>query len=57
MATRDDVIIRGALEEYIKATETNDPAAREAIVKQILAYNEEDLDATWAVLQWLEKKR
>ena len=46
-----------SIAEYIKATETNDPAAREAIVNQILAYNEEDLDATWAVLQWLEKQR
>ena len=46
-----------SIAEYIKATETNDPVARAAIVNQILAYNEEDLDATWAVLQWLEKKR
>ena len=46
-----------SIAEYIKATETNDPAAREAIVNQILAYNEEDLDATWAVLRWLEQQR
>ncbi len=42
-----------SIAEYIKATETNDPAARAAIVNQILAYNEEDLDATWAVMEWL----
>ena len=43
-----------SIAEYIKATETNDPAARAAIVNQILAYNEEDLDATWAVMEWLQ---
>ena len=32
---------------------TNDPAKRAEIVNQILAYNEEDLDATWAVMEWL----
>ena len=42
--------------EYIKATETNDSAARAAIVNQILAYNEEDLDATWAVMEWLRRQ-
>ena len=42
-----------SIAEYIKATETNDPVARAAIVNQILAYNEEDLDATWAVMKWL----
>lgn len=44
-----------SIAKYIEATETNDPAARAAIVDQILAYNEEDLDATWAVLEWLRK--
>ena len=42
-----------SIAEYIRATETNDPVARAAIVNQILAYNEEDLDATWAVMEWL----
>ncbi len=42
-----------SIARYIEATESNDPAAREAIVREILAYNEEDLDATWAVLEWL----
>ena len=46
-----------SIAKYIKATETNDPAARGAIVSQILAYNEEDLDATWAVMDWLSRKR
>jgi predicted RecB family nuclease len=42
-----------AIAKYIEATETNDPAAREEILGEILAYNEEDLDATWAVMEWV----
>ena len=38
---------------YIEATETSDSAARAGILDEIRAYNEEDLDATWAVLSWL----
>jgi predicted RecB family nuclease len=45
-----------SIAEYIKATETNDPAKRAEIVNQILAYNEEDLDATWAVMEWLRRQ-
>jgi predicted RecB family nuclease len=41
-----------AMARYVEATETPDPAAREAIIGEILAYNEEDLDATWKVLEW-----
>ncbi|MGH9366472.1 MAG: TM0106 family RecB-like putative nuclease [Thermoanaerobaculia bacterium] len=41
-----------AMCRYIEATETSDPTARHAIIEQILAYNEEDLDATWAVMRW-----
>ncbi len=44
-----------SIAKYIEATESNDPAAREANVNEILAYNEEDLDATWAVMEWLRK--
>ncbi len=39
--------------KYIEATEAADLAARAAILREILAYNEEDLDATWAVMEWL----
>ncbi|MGE5279002.1 MAG: ribonuclease H-like domain-containing protein [Acidobacteriota bacterium] len=42
-----------AMCRYIEATETSDPAARDAIVGRILAYNEEDLDATRAVMEWM----
>ena len=39
--------------KYIEATETADEAARAAIMDEILAYNREDLEATWAVMGWL----
>jgi predicted RecB family nuclease len=42
-----------AICRYIEATEISDPAGRAEIMNQILAYNEEDLDATRAVLRWL----
>ena len=38
---------------YIEATETADERVRAAIMDEILAYNREDLEATWAVLGWL----
>jgi predicted RecB family nuclease len=39
---------------FIEATETENEAKRQQMMDQILLYNEEDLDATWAVLQWLQ---
>jgi uncharacterized protein len=42
-----------AIARYIEATETSDPVAREIIVAQIRAYNEEDLEALGAVLRWV----
>jgi predicted RecB family nuclease len=41
----------------IEATETNDKKRRAALMKNILKYNEEDLAATWAVLEWLRGKK
>lgn len=41
----------------LTVTETSDPAARDRIMADILAYNEEDLDATWAVMEWLRGQR
>ncbi len=38
---------------YIEATETDDEELRASIMDQILAYNREDLEATWAVMEWL----
>ena len=38
---------------YIEATETTDERVRAEIMDGILAYNREDLGATWAVMEWL----
>ena len=38
---------------FIKATEENDKAERQAIMDEILNYNREDLEPTSAVLGWL----
>lgn len=45
-----------AIARYIQACETQDDSLRRQIMGQILKYNEEDLAATWAVLQWLSSK-
>ena len=42
-----------SIARYIEAVETDDEAIREAIMREILDYNREDLEATWAVLGWL----
>jgi len=42
-----------AMAQYIEATETEDPELRDQMIAEIKKYNEEDLDATWAVLQWI----
>ena len=42
-----------SMARYIEATETDDELERAAIMDEILAYNREDLEATWAVLEWL----
>ena len=41
---------------YIEACETDEAAVREGIVNEILAYNEEDLEATRAVMEWLRAR-
>jgi predicted RecB family nuclease len=45
-----------AMAKYIEATETEDEKLRASVMEKILAYNREDLEATWAVLQWLKSK-
>jgi predicted RecB family nuclease len=42
-----------SMAKYIEATECNDQAERAVIIDEILAYNCEDLEATWGVLEWL----
>jgi predicted RecB family nuclease len=44
-----------SMARYIEATETNDERLRASIMDEILAYNREDLEATWAVLEWLAR--
>ena len=45
-----------AMARYIEACETQDAHLRQQTMDQILQYNQEDLAATWAVLQWLQGK-
>jgi predicted RecB family nuclease len=54
--TLDGVAGDWAMAKYIEATETEDRKQRDALMDQILTYNREDLEATWAVLQWLKSK-
>lgn len=54
--TLDDVAGDWAMAKYIEAIETEDPAERDEVMAQILDYNREDLEATWAVLTWLKSK-
>ena len=39
----------------VEPPETGDEAERQAIMDEIIAYNREDLEATWAVLGWLRQ--
>lgn len=43
-----------SMAHYIRAVESKDPGLQAQVMDQILKYNEEDLAATWAVLQWLK---
>jgi predicted RecB family nuclease len=45
-----------SMARYIEATETCDDARRQELMNEILAYNQEDLAATWAVFVWLRSK-
>ncbi len=44
-----------SMARYIEATETSDQRLRASIMDEILDYNREDLEATWAVLDWLAR--
>lgn len=43
-----------SMARYIQATESPNETARSQILAEILAYNREDLEATWAVMRWLQ---
>lgn len=45
-----------AMAMFIEMTETDDEERRKGLMDEILAYNQEDLEATWAVFQWLQSK-
>jgi uncharacterized protein len=45
-----------AMATFIEATETSDESKRKELMDRIVAYNKEDLDATWAVFEWLRGK-
>lgn len=46
-----------AMAMFIEATETSDERKRKQLMIEILTYNREDLEATWAVFQWLRSKK
>jgi predicted RecB family nuclease len=54
--TLEDVAGNWAMAMYIEAIETEDVGKRDELMNQILTYNKEDLEATWAVLEWLKSK-
>ena len=45
-----------AMATFIEATESSDEGKRKELMDKILAYNKEDLEATWAVFEWLRLK-
>jgi predicted RecB family nuclease len=55
--TQDEYGGAWAMATFIEATETQDKAKRDELMGQILTYNEEDLAATWAVLEWLRSRK
>ncbi len=55
--TQDEYGGEWSMAKFIEATETQDEAKRNELMGEIIRYNEEDLQATWAVLQWLRSKR
>ena len=46
-----------SMAKFIEATETNDEAKRREVMDEILKYNREDLEAMWAVFDWLRSKK
>ncbi|MEW6554243.1 MAG: TM0106 family RecB-like putative nuclease [Actinomycetota bacterium] len=45
-----------SMAKYIEAVETEDEQERESLLDEIIQYNREDLDATWAVLEWYKNR-
>lgn len=53
--TQDEYGGDWSIAKYIEAVETEDEEERKSKMDEILKYNEEDLKATWAVLEWLTR--
>jgi predicted RecB family nuclease len=53
--TQDEYGGQWSIAKYIEAVETGDGASYDALLEQVLTYNREDLEATWAVLVWLAR--
>lgn len=53
--TQDEYGGTWAMAKFIEATECDRVADRDKLISEILTYNEEDLMATWAVLEWLRR--
>jgi len=54
--TLEEVAGDWAMAKYIEAVETEDSEKRNEVMNEILVYNREDLEVTWAVLNWLKSK-
>lgn len=54
--TQDEYGGTWSMATFIEATETQDQAKRTELMDAILKYNEEDLQATWAVMEWLRSR-
>ena len=54
--TQDEYGGSWGMAQLILATETDDQAQRNSLMAEILKYNAEDLEATWAVFDWLRNK-
>jgi predicted RecB family nuclease len=54
--TQDEYGGQWSIAKYIEAVETGDPNAYAALLDEVLTYNREDLEATWAVLTWLANR-
>ena len=54
--TMDEFGGNWSIVQYVRAVETQDEDQRKRIMDDILRYHKEDLEATWAVLEWLRSK-
>lgn len=56
MRKQDEFGGQWSMATFIEATETADEEQRKKLMQAILDYNKEDLEAMWAVFQWLRAK-